>query len=145
MICPKVPEGSLTGWDAAAVVACAAADDSSPPKNGGVERIAVQLARPCGVQVTALVRDAAASRTGCAGWAQATSSREIDGRSDLVVDASARRGQRPFALVVDILATRHKPAGLDWGAADPFGALDAGWRPLLLSPGRRVLRVFTRL
>jgi hypothetical protein len=50
-----------------------------------------------------------------------------------------------FALVVDILATRHKPAGLDWGAADPFGALDAGWRPLLLSPGRRVLRVFMRL
>jgi hypothetical protein len=39
-----------------------------------------------------------------------------------------------------MIATRPKPASLDCGAANPFVALDAGWRPLLPSPGREHAR-----
>jgi NADPH:quinone reductase len=69
--------------------------------NGGVGRIAVQLARESGAHVTALVRDAATCRELLGGLGASDVVEEMHGRFDLVVDGV---GGQIFGLAIDHLA-----------------------------------------
>jgi len=71
--------------------------------NGGVGRIAVQLARESGARVTALVRDAAASMDLMRRLGAIDAVETIDGAYDLVVDAV---GGRVFGEAIEHVAPR---------------------------------------
>jgi NADPH:quinone reductase len=71
--------------------------------NGGVGRIAVQLARESGAQVTALVRDAAASQQLLRRLGAAYVVENITGEFDLIIDAV---GGATFGLAIEHVAPR---------------------------------------
>jgi NADPH:quinone reductase len=70
---------------------------------GGVGRMAVQLARASGARVTALVRDAAASREVLSQLGAADITDHLDGDFDVIVEAV---GGATFALAIEHLAAR---------------------------------------
>jgi NADPH:quinone reductase-like Zn-dependent oxidoreductase len=71
--------------------------------NGGVGRIAIQLARISGARVTALVRDAAASRDLLRALGADDVVEDFDGQFDLVIEGV---GGRTFALAIEHVAPR---------------------------------------
>jgi NADPH:quinone reductase len=71
--------------------------------NGGVGRIAIQLARQSGARVTALVRDAAASQELLRGLGAGDVVEDFDGEFDLVIEGV---GGRVFGLAIEHVAPR---------------------------------------
>jgi NADPH:quinone reductase len=71
--------------------------------NGGVGRIAIQLARESGAHVTALVRDAAASKELLRGLGASDVVEDFNGSFDLVIDGV---GGRTFGLAIEHVAPR---------------------------------------
>jgi NADPH:quinone reductase len=71
--------------------------------NGGVGRIAIQLARESGARVTALVRDAAAAQELLRGLGAAEVVENISGHFDLIVDGV---GGPTFGLAIEHVAAR---------------------------------------
>jgi len=70
---------------------------------GGVGRMAVQLARASGAHVTALVRNAAASRERLSRIGATTVTEQLDGDFDLIIDGV---GGATFGLAIEHLAPR---------------------------------------
>jgi len=71
--------------------------------NGGVGRIAIQLARQSGARVTALVRDVTASQELLRGLGASSVVGDVDGEFDLVIDGV---GGRTFGLAIEHVAPR---------------------------------------
>ena len=69
--------------------------------NGGVGRIAIQLARESGARVTALVRDAAASQEFLCGLGASDVVEDVDGDFDLVIEGV---GGPTFGLAIEHVA-----------------------------------------
>jgi NADPH:quinone reductase len=70
---------------------------------GGVGRFAIQLARESGAYVTALVRDASASRKALSRLGASAVTEHVDGDFDLIIDAV---GGATFGLAIEHVAPR---------------------------------------
>jgi NADPH:quinone reductase len=127
--------------------------------NGGVGRIAVQLARASGAHVAALVRNAAASRHRLCGLGAGDVVEEVDGRFDLAGDAVggstpglAIEDVVPGGCVVNIATAEHEPVAFQARRFDRVpgasiysfnphrrdqGALERDERPHAPAPTRR--------